>query len=33
VLDDDRGKAMAAVREFGHAGGYRRLPCPTSSLS
>src|SRR5436189_16725 len=33
VLDDDRGKAMAAVRDIGHARGYRRLPFPTSSLS
>ena len=24
---------MAAVRDIGHAKGYRRLPCPTSSLS
>src|SRR5271169_2929743 len=31
VLDDDRGKTMAAVRDIGHARGYRRLPCPTSS--
>jgi hypothetical protein len=33
VLDEDRGKAMAAVRDIGHAKGYRRLPCPTTSLS
>jgi hypothetical protein len=33
VLDDDRGKAMAAVRDIGHARGYRRLPCPNSPLS
>src|SRR5438105_10501407 len=33
VPDHDRGKAMAAVRDIGHARGYRRLSCPTSSLS
>ena len=33
VLDEYRGKATAAIRDIGHAKGYRRLPCPTSSLS
>jgi hypothetical protein len=33
VLDEYRGKATAAVRDIGYAKGYRRLSCPTSSLS
>src|SRR5271169_1099574 len=33
VLDDDRRKAMATVRDIGYARGYRWLRCPTSSLS